>query len=176
MKLIAKALLQAQKEMGNAVKDSKNPFFKSTYADLNSIREACMPALNNNGIVVLQPTTFIEGKNFIKTVLLHESGETIEALTEIVYSKQNDAQSQGSGITYARRYGLQSLVNVGAEDDDGNSASTKDVKVSVNVDDYINKLNDCTTKDALRAVYLSMPKAIQTQLVEYVKTLSESKA
>jgi Tfp pilus assembly protein PilZ len=176
MKLIAKALLQAQKEMGNAVKDSKNPFFKSTYADLNSIREACMPALNNNGIVVLQPTTFIEGKNFIKTVLLHESGETIEALTEIVYSKQNDAQSQGSGITYARRYGLQSLVNVGAEDDDGNSASTKDVKVSVNVDDYINKLNACTTKDALRAVYLSMPKAIQTQLVEYVKTLSESKA
>jgi len=176
MKLIAKALLQAQKEMGNAVKDSKNPFFKSTYADLNSIREACMPALNNNGIVVLQPTTFIEGKNFIKTVLLHESGEAIEALTEIVYSKQNDAQSQGSGITYARRYGLQSLVNVGAEDDDGNSASTKDVKVSVNVDDYINKLNACTTKDALRAVYLSMPKAIQTQLVEYVKTLSESKA
>ena len=176
MKLIAKALLQAQKEMGNAVKDSKNPFFKSTYADLNSIREACMPALNNNGIVVLQPTTFIEGKNFIKTVLLHERGETIEALTEIVYSKQNDAQSQGSGITYARRYGLQSLVNVGAEDDDGNSASTKDVKVSVNVDDYINKLNACTTKDALRAVYLSMPKAIQTQLVEYVKTLSESKA
>ena len=135
-----------------------------------------MPALNNNGIVVLQPTTFIEGKNFIKTVLLHESGETIEALTEIVYSKQNDAQSQGSGITYARRYGLQSLVNVGAEDDDGNSASTKDVKVSVNVDDYINKLNACTTKDALRAVYLSMPKSIQTQLVEYVKTLSESKA
>jgi len=176
MKLIAKALLQAQKEMGNAVKDSKNPFFKSTYADLNSIREACMPALNNNGIVVLQPTTFIEGKNFIKTVLLHESGETIEALTEIVYSKQNDAQSQGSGITYARRYGLQSLVNVGAEDDDGNSASTKDVKVSVNVDDYINKLNACTTKDALRAVYLSMPKAIKDQLVEYVKTLSESKA
>lgn len=172
MKLIAKALLQAQKEMGNAVKDSKNPFFKSTYADLNSIREACMPALNNNGIVVLQPTTFIEGKNFIKTVLLHESGETIEALTEIVYSKQNDAQSQGSGITYARRYGLQSLVNVGAEDDDGNSASAK----IESIEDYKNKLNACTTKDALRAVYLSMPKAIQTQLVEYVKTLSESKA
>jgi hypothetical protein len=40
-----------------------------------------------------------------------------------MYSKQNDAQAQGSGITYARRYGLQSLVNVGAEDDDGNSAS-----------------------------------------------------
>ena len=172
MKLIAKALLEAQKEMGNALKGSKNPFFKNTYASLNDIREACMPALNKHGIVVLQPTTFIEGKNFIKTVLLHESGEAIEALTEIVYSKQNDAQSQGSGIAYARRYGLQSLVNVGAEDDDGNSASTK----TESIEDYKNKLNACTTKDALRAVYLSMPKAIQTQLVEYVKTLSESKA
>lgn len=123
MKLIATALLKAQKEMGTAKKDAKNPFFKSTYADLNSIREACMPHLNNNGIVVLQPTAFIDGKNFIKTILLHESGESIEALTEIIYSKINDAQSQGSGITYARRYGLQSLVNVGAEDDDGNKAS-----------------------------------------------------
>ena len=46
-------------------------------------------------------------------MLLHESGESFEGLTEIIYSKQNDAQSQGSGITYARRYGLQSLVNVG---------------------------------------------------------------
>ena len=124
MKLIAKALLEAQKEMGNAIKDSSNPFFKSKYADLNSIREACMPALNAHGIVVLQPTIHIEGKNFVKTLLLHESGESIECLTEIIYSKANDAQSQGSGITYARRYGLQSLVNVGAEDDDGNKAST----------------------------------------------------
>ena len=120
---IAKALLLAQKQMTNAKKGSLNPFFKNSYASLNDIREACMPHLNNNGIVVLQPTAFIDGKNFIKTILLHESGESIEALTEIIYSKVNDAQSQGSGITYARRYGLQSLVNVGAEDDDGNKAS-----------------------------------------------------
>lgn len=122
-KQIAVALLEAQKKMGTAVKDSSNPFFKSKYADLNSIREACMPALNEQGIVVLQPTVHIDGKNFIKTLLLHSSGESIESLTEIIYSKQNDAQAQGSGITYARRYGLQSLVNVGAEDDDGNKAS-----------------------------------------------------
>ena len=123
MKQIAKALLNAQMEMGNAIKDSKNPYFKSSYADLNSIREACMPSLNRNGIVVLQPIVHIDGKNFVKTMLLHESGETIESFTEIVYSKQNDAQAQGSGISYARRYGMQSLINVGASDDDGNAAS-----------------------------------------------------
>lgn len=120
---IASALLKAQMEMGNAVKDSANPFFKSKYADLNSIREACMPSLNKNGIVVLQPTVVENGKNYVKTLLLHESGESMECLTEIVFSKQNDAQAQGSGITYARRYGLQSFVNVGADDDDGHKAS-----------------------------------------------------
>ena len=56
-------------------------------------------------------------------MLLHESGECLESFTEIVYSKQNDAQAQGSGISYARRYGLQSFINVGASDDDGNAAS-----------------------------------------------------
>ena len=120
-KNIAIALVKAQKEMLIAVKDSKNPFFKSNYADLNSIREACLPALNKYGIVLLQPIVHIEGKNFVKTLLLHESGESIEGLTEIVYSKANDAQAQGSGITYARRYGMQSLCNVAADDDDGNS-------------------------------------------------------
>ena len=123
MKNIAKALIEAQLEMGNAKKDSTNPFFKSKYADLNAIREACIPTLNDKGIAVLQPMVVFEGKNYIKTLLLHDSGETIESLTEIIYSKQNDAQAQGSGITYARRYGLQSLVNIGADDDDGNKAS-----------------------------------------------------
>jgi len=123
MKEIATALLKAQTEMSNPIKDSSNPFFKSKYADLNSVREATIPVLNANGIIVIQPMVFIEGRNFIKTVLLHESGESIESFTEIVFSKTNDAQAQGSGITYARRYGLQSLVCVGADDDDGNKAS-----------------------------------------------------
>lgn len=123
MKQIATALVKAQMEMDTATKGAKNPFFKSSYADLNAIREACIPALNKHGIVVLQPTVHIDGRNFVKTLLLHESGEQIEGLTEIIYNKANDAQAQGSGITYARRYGLQSLCNVGAEDDDGNHAS-----------------------------------------------------
>lgn len=129
MKEISKAILAAQMEMGNATKGSSNPFFKSKYADLNAIREACIPALHKHGISCLQPTVHIDGKNFIKTILLHESGETFEGLTEIIYSKINDAQAQGSGITYARRYGLQSLLNIGADDDDGNKASVPQKKI-----------------------------------------------
>lgn len=119
---IAKAFNKAQTEMVNAQKNSKNPFLNNKYADLNAVREAVIPVLNKHGISVLQPTVFIEGKNYVKTILLHESGQTIESVTEIIYI-QGNAQSQGSGITYARRYGLQSLVCIGAEDDDGNKAT-----------------------------------------------------
>jgi hypothetical protein len=122
MKQIATALLKAQSEMSNPKKGATNPFFKSKYADLNAIREAVIPTLNENGISVLQPIVHVEGKNFVKTILLHESGELMESLTEIIYNKQNDAQAQGSGISYARRYALQSFVCVGADDDDGQKA------------------------------------------------------
>jgi len=123
MSEIAKAFIKAQSEMRTPKKGNSNPFFKSKYADLNSVLEAVLEALHNNGIAILQPTVFIEGKSFVNTVLLHESGEKLEGFTEILFSKPNDAQAQGSGITYARRYGLQSICGVGAEDDDGNNAS-----------------------------------------------------
>lgn len=119
---ISIALLSAQKEMSNATKDAKNPYFKSKYADLNSIREAAQPVLNKNGITVLQPMVQKDGKTYVRTVLLHESGEFISGDTEVVCAKANDPQAYGSGVTYARRYGLQSLVSLGAEDDDAEAA------------------------------------------------------
>lgn len=120
---ISPALLKAQAAMGNAKKDAVNPFFKKSYADINSVREAIIPALNENGISIIQPTCVIDGITYIETVLLHESGEYISSLTPVIVDKVNDAQRHGSGISYARRYALQSIANIGAEDDDANLAS-----------------------------------------------------
>ena len=119
-KTISAAFLKAQKEFSTAKKDSQNPFFKSKYADLNSVMEACFASLHNNNISVIQPIVTIDGKSFVNTILLHDSGETIESFTEIICKNSNNAQEFGSGITYARRYGLQSICCIGAEDDDGN--------------------------------------------------------
>jgi len=119
---LASALVKAQSEMGNAVKDANNPFFKSKYADLNSVREASLPILNKHGISVIQPTCVVDNINYVETILLHESGEYISSLTQIIAAKPNDAQSHGSGLSYARRYALQSICNIGAEDDDANKA------------------------------------------------------
>ena len=118
---ISPALLAAQKSMANAIKDSKNPFFKSSYADLNSVREVALPAFNAQGITVLQPTVVVDGKNYVETVLLHESGEYLSSFTEIKNLK-GDPQGEGSGISYSRRYGLQSFANIGAVDDDAETA------------------------------------------------------
>jgi hypothetical protein len=133
MKQIATALLKAQSEMSNPKKGATNPFFKSKYADLNAIREAVIPILNANEIVVLQPIVHLDNKNFVQTILLHSSGERLDSLTEIIYNKQNDAQAQGSGISYARRYSLQSFVCVGADDDDGQKAVQSKTKATTEI-------------------------------------------
>jgi len=154
MKEIATALVKAQKEMVTPKKASLNPFFKNKYAGLNEVLEAVTTALNDNGIVVLQPMVHLDGKNFVKTVLLHESGEMLESFTEIIYNKQNDAQAQGSGITYARRYGLQSFVSVGADDDDGQKAS-QTTTPKIDVQRLETKLNACKTVEELGTTFKS---------------------
>jgi hypothetical protein len=120
---IAPALLKAQKEIEGAKKGANNPFFKSKYADFNAVLEACKGPLNDNGITILQPHRVLEREGdvvgVVETVLLHETGEFISSETLIKCAKQNDPQALGSAITYAKRYGLQSLVVLPSEDDDG---------------------------------------------------------
>lgn len=129
IKNLSKALLKAQAQMGAAKKDSKNPFFKSNYADLPTVMEVVKAPLNEAGIIVLQPASHRDGKNFITTTLIHgETGEYMESETEVVSAKANDPQAFGAAQTYARRFGLQSMLFIPAEDDDGNYASGRTVE------------------------------------------------
>jgi hypothetical protein len=121
-KNIYAALASAQMQMGKAIKDSANPAFKSKYADLASVMEACMGALNANGIAVYQPTVDDEGGRYVKTILAHTSGETLECRVPLIIQK-NDMQGYGSAVTYARRYGLMGMAGIAPEDDDGNAAA-----------------------------------------------------
>lgn len=124
IKNLTKALLNAQKNMGKAVKGAKNPYFKSTYADLPTVMEVVKEPLNEAGIIVLQPASWRDGRNFITTTLIHaETGEWMSSDTEVVCTKANDPQAFGAAQTYARRFGLQSMLFIPAEDDDGNYAS-----------------------------------------------------
>ena len=122
-KSIAAALVAAQGEMGSAKKSAKNPHFKSNYADLQSVCDAVMPALNAAGIAVIQPMERVGDAWVVVTRFIHaESGETLETPVPLIFGK-NDMQGLGSAQTYARRYGLMTLSGIAPEDDDGNKAA-----------------------------------------------------
>jgi len=120
---LAKALCKAQSEMGGAVKDAKNPFFKSSYADLTSVIKAIKEPFNNNGLSYIQfPVTSSGGNGVgVKTVLMHTSGQFIESEFYLPLVKA-DPQAGGSAITYARRYALQALAGIPTADDDAEAA------------------------------------------------------
>lgn len=120
---LAKALVNAQSKMGSAVKGSSNPYFKSKYADLNSVIQACKEHLNSEGISVLQPVVSDASGDYVETILLHTSGQSYSSKMRLRMQKENDMQAYGSAISYARRYGLQSLVFLPSSDDDDGEAS-----------------------------------------------------
>jgi hypothetical protein len=123
MKNIATALAAAQINMGKALKQASNPHFRSKYADLGSVMDACLPALNAHGIAVIQPTGEDEIGRFVETRLIHgESGEQLSCRVPLIVGK-NDMQGYGSAVTYARRYGLMAMAGIAPEDDDGNAAA-----------------------------------------------------
>lgn len=123
MKALATALAKAQAEIKAALKDSKNPHFKSSYADLTSVWDACRTALTKNGLSVIQKTDFAEGEVWLETILLHADGDQITGRYPL-RPQQQTPQGYGSALTYARRYSLAAMVGVVAdEDDDGNAAS-----------------------------------------------------
>ena len=119
---LASALSKAQGEITPAIKDSTNPFFKSKYADLASIWDACKTALSKHGLAVLQTMDYRENQMVLITTLAHASGQWVRSTLPILPTK-NDAQGIGSAITYMRRYSLAAIVGVTTdEDDDGNAA------------------------------------------------------
>lgn len=119
---LAEALAKAQGEMRGAIRDSANPFFKSKYADLAAVWDACRDALAKNSIAVVQSPQFGGAVPVLRTTIAHASGEWIAGDHPIVVAKQNDPQALGSALTYARRYSLAAMVGIATVDDDAESA------------------------------------------------------
>ena len=123
IKELATALSIVQGQLTFAKKDSKNPFFKSNYADLESVWDACRDLLSSNGLAIMQfPGDYIDGNMALNTIITHKSGEWISQEMSVPVSKP-DAQGAGSALTYMRRYALAAVVGVVQADDDGNLAS-----------------------------------------------------
>ena len=120
---LATALARSQSEMKGAKSKSKNPFYNSNYADLYTVIEACMPALNKNGLSVIQGNRFCTVTNgfYVTTMLLHASGQLIKSEVRMALGQKRDAHAIGAACTYGRRYGLAAMTGIAQHDDDGNA-------------------------------------------------------
>jgi hypothetical protein len=119
---LAEALSKAQGQIDAAAKANVNSHFKNKYADLNSLREAIREPMATNDLSVIQLPRFLEKEVEVETMLMHKSGEFIAETLRMPVG-QMTAQAVGSALTYCRRYSLSSILNLAAEDDDGNAAT-----------------------------------------------------
>lgn len=170
---LASALLKAQQAIRFAAKDSKNPHFKNSYADLESVIDAIKAPLNDNGIVFLQsPSPSDDGKLHLTTRLMHESGQWMEDTAVAPLPKQ-DPQGFGSTLTYLRRYSLSAVTGLYQADDDGNAGSgvgakpeakptPKAIITRAEMDDYLAAINKAKDMDVLKAAYSAAYKAAHT--------------
>lgn len=124
--MIYKKLLDFQKKGITIVKDSTNPHFKNTYADLNEVLDKVKKPLNEMGVVII-PQVTKEGVD----VVLYDTEDDTHVSSFVPFVTLTDMQKLGGAITYAKRYGLVALLALEDEDDDGNTATGLDKQKSV---------------------------------------------
>ena len=171
MKELLTALSSVKKEVGTLSKTETNPFFKSKYFDINSLVGQLEPLLEKNKLLLLQP--IIDNK--VKSAIYHiESGESV--YSEIELPNLTDPQKLGSAITYYRRYTLQSLLGLQAEDDDANKASQQPKAPTVDYKlQYTNLLNNSKDLTELGKNWTSIPAGvIKDSLIELKNKLKET--
>lgn len=149
MKALLKKLGEAKKEMGTISKNGKNPHFKNTYCDINAILEEVEPVLSKHGLLLIQPIR----DGVISSVIYDiDTGENIES--SIKLPELTEPQKIGSAITYYRRYTLQPLLSLKAEDDDGAKASkpTPKPKEKLTAEGYGYLMSKGTRKEIEKAL------------------------
>lgn len=150
-KTFLEELKDLQQSIGKIVKSADNPYFKSKYADLNALMDVIKPQLDKKGWILIQ--TVEEG--CLHTDLHHmRTHQSLQSNMQLLTAKP-DMQQLGSAITYARRYSLLAMLNIETIDDDGNSASGKEVpnKTQDILNALQNYVNAIEIKDDLQKFY-----------------------
>lgn len=122
------ALLEAEKEIKNPAKASTNPFLQNKYADLSSVIEATKATLIKHGIIVMFSSRWADDVVNVKTSFIHAATGQREDINIALAVKEKTSQGFAGAVTYGKRYGLMSGLNLtGEDDDDGNVASGKTI-------------------------------------------------
>lgn len=127
-----KDLIAAQQSCGKLVKNARNPHFKNNYADIGATLDVALDALHKHNFALIQHVVESERGSLLRTTFAHVSGATFDSDIPLVL-KRGDMQDLGSAITYARRYSIQSMLGLAAEDDDGQRASHQKGTAEANI-------------------------------------------
>jgi hypothetical protein len=157
MKNLIAALTKAKIEFKPLKKSGFNKFLNYEYSTLSDVHAAVDAALAQNGLACI--FTFEDEK--LTLTLWHESGESLSSSTTLLVerTKGRDGKEQsychawGSVITYTRRYLLESLLGLSAEEDDDAQQSSvlieKKESVSRLTDEQVSKLIDVARQSNL---------------------------
>jgi hypothetical protein len=159
IKHLATALSKAQAVMSGAKKSAANPFFKSKYANLEEVIACIKEPFESNGLSFMQFPICEDDRAGVETIVMHESGEWISGSFMLKCTKL-DPQGMASAITYARRYGIQSIAGIPSEDDDGNAASQAPkapMTPAMTSKDAVARLSSAESQKDLVAVWNSFP-------------------
>lgn len=120
---LAKKLGDVISSIGVITKDETNPFFKSKYANINTILPHIKEEMAKVGLTSM---AIIQNNSIINVFICQDTGETFPDINKDSIGldiKTTKAQDRGSEITYYRRYLLCSNLLIEQADDDGNKAS-----------------------------------------------------
>ncbi len=162
------ALAKAQGEFTRVAYDKKNPHFKSQYASLEAIIDATRDPLSRHGLAVLFLPYEEAGRYHMEVRLGHVSGQWISCSLPLLLDKSTQ-QSLGSAMTYARRYGICSILCIsGGEDDDAEEAEKEQCQ-NLNIDRKGRSLGTISNEQikALEALLANDPKLKDKVLAAY---------
>ncbi len=146
-KTLNQKIREIQNEIDPLVKDKEVSFgnTKYEYFDINQLLDNLLPLLNDREIALTQRIVIKDGQNVLKTVL-SDDNDSIES--EVILPERNDQQDFGSDLTYIRRYALQAMLGLRAEDDNA-TRSKGDSKKR----DMIDKVDEIDNLKDLKAFY-----------------------
>lgn len=120
---VARALAAMRDVSRSNIADAGN--YTYSYASLDQVMGMARPILADQALAVTQSAAVHLAEHVVEvtTTIVHESGEWVAWPPLAVPIGAANAQSIGSALSYARRYGLLAVLGIATEDDDGATAT-----------------------------------------------------
>jgi hypothetical protein len=126
------ALIKAKSTFSAIKKNKTNPHFHRKYADLEVILSAVEPSLLKFGLIIVSSVEVNSDSNCHQLIVgLYHSESNTEQVCVFNLPENVEPQKLGSYLTYYRRYGICSLLNIAAEDDDDAELTTNHNEQSI---------------------------------------------